>query len=548
MNNSWQNLPKQLKIFILLLVTTLALTGLLNNLNNLITQSNEIITQQTNETKNTAQKINNETKNQNTENKENIEVRFIVLSKDENTPLEKAEIKYIFEGAPASRFTNSDGYTNIEIPKRKNIDIIVKKEGYKDLIRQINLEVDRKRTIIYYLNKDEDKYLYNFKKKYQEGETIQETTTSNLSGSLLNNDRDNDSILSAIIKFNNNETASYEILETKNDEPSKYIQYDNNKSSIYLAKITTLFKDKKYNYRYEFPVKGSLNKKQILHEYKNEKWHKTLIDEKANNEQKKELEEISSTFFENLFPIFPNKKVKLGDSWDISDECNQIFSSDLYNNETSVITNSNCKANFKELTNYNGKKSALILLEGKINFKQLINHNIQDSNSESKFEKEIGRKFRNDLLKDMIAHIITDSLYNNNDLNNLIEEYEGLKKNTSSETFNKFINIISTIYEELYYKEDLRYANWEEFRTEVLQEIDKKQLIQFFIKNISENIEDKDKNITNNKSNTSTIEFKGKSYINLKSLIDTYSEIQINRAETENFKLKGEYKLYKKLI
>ena len=44
---------------------------------------------------------------------ETVEVKFNIYSKDINEPLERAEVQFIFDGAPAPRFTNTDGYVRI---------------------------------------------------------------------------------------------------------------------------------------------------------------------------------------------------------------------------------------------------------------------------------------------------------------------------------------------------------------------------------------------------------------------------------------------------
>ncbi|NES17988.1 MAG: hypothetical protein F6K41_03455 [Symploca sp. SIO3E6] len=128
MNIFWANLPQSAKVFLTLFLLCLSIIGVVN-LGQLPFKPPEKPSLTT----------------------EYYEVRFIILSKIDNDPINKAEVQFIFDGAPEPRFTNDDGYVGINIPKRNDIDVVIKKKGFKDLSRRINLKADPDRTITYYL-------------------------------------------------------------------------------------------------------------------------------------------------------------------------------------------------------------------------------------------------------------------------------------------------------------------------------------------------------------------------------------------------------------
>ena len=81
-----------------------------------------------------------------------VEVKFIVQGEGKK-PIEGVEVQFIFDGAPETKFTNTDGYVRIEIPSRKDIDVVLSKEGFKTIDRTINLQGERERTRILILKK-----------------------------------------------------------------------------------------------------------------------------------------------------------------------------------------------------------------------------------------------------------------------------------------------------------------------------------------------------------------------------------------------------------
>ncbi|MBD1861818.1 MULTISPECIES: hypothetical protein [Trichocoleus] len=83
---------------------------------------------------------------------EMMEVGFNIYTTD-NQPIEQVEVRFIFNGAPISRYTDSNGYVNIEVPRRKDIEVILSKDGFQ-LKRQIlNLQVDPNETFTIYLQR-----------------------------------------------------------------------------------------------------------------------------------------------------------------------------------------------------------------------------------------------------------------------------------------------------------------------------------------------------------------------------------------------------------
>lgn len=81
-----------------------------------------------------------------------LNVDIIVLSDEANLkPIENVEIRFISKGSPEVRRTNTDGFTQIDIPTRQDIEITLSKEGFKQSRYTLNLNNDPKRTRTYYL-------------------------------------------------------------------------------------------------------------------------------------------------------------------------------------------------------------------------------------------------------------------------------------------------------------------------------------------------------------------------------------------------------------
>ena len=80
------------------------------------------------------------------------EVKFNLYTQDYQ-PIEFAEVQFVFDGAPVSKYTDRNGYVNVEIPKRKDIEVILRKDGFETRRQILNLQADPYRTITIYLQR-----------------------------------------------------------------------------------------------------------------------------------------------------------------------------------------------------------------------------------------------------------------------------------------------------------------------------------------------------------------------------------------------------------
>ncbi|MBD2095307.1 carboxypeptidase regulatory-like domain-containing protein [Trichocoleus sp. FACHB-591] len=85
-----------------------------------------------------------------------VNVDIIVVS-DTAKPLENVEVRLVSKGAPEVRKTNTDGFVQIDIPARRDIEITLIKEGFKTARYTINLNNDPNRTRTYYLKPQKPK-------------------------------------------------------------------------------------------------------------------------------------------------------------------------------------------------------------------------------------------------------------------------------------------------------------------------------------------------------------------------------------------------------
>jgi hypothetical protein len=90
-----------------------------------------------------------------TEPPELMRVDFVIFSRDEQ-PISQVEVRFIFDGAPAPRYTDSNGYVSIEIPERSDIEVVISKEGFQSNRRTLNLQADPNKTVTIYLESAED--------------------------------------------------------------------------------------------------------------------------------------------------------------------------------------------------------------------------------------------------------------------------------------------------------------------------------------------------------------------------------------------------------
>lgn len=75
----------------------------------------------------------------------------LIVQNEKFAPIEDAEVRFIFKGAPEVRRTDSNGYSSIRIPSRGDIEIILSKGGFETVRQIINLGNDSDRTRTYQL-------------------------------------------------------------------------------------------------------------------------------------------------------------------------------------------------------------------------------------------------------------------------------------------------------------------------------------------------------------------------------------------------------------
>lgn len=81
-----------------------------------------------------------------------LDVKFNVYTKD-NNPIESVEVQFISNGAPSPRYTDSNGYVTIEIPKRKDVEIVLRKNKFQTKRQILDLQTDLNRTFTVYLDR-----------------------------------------------------------------------------------------------------------------------------------------------------------------------------------------------------------------------------------------------------------------------------------------------------------------------------------------------------------------------------------------------------------
>lgn len=79
-----------------------------------------------------------------------VNVEIIVVS-DTNEPLENVEVRFVSKGSPEVRRTNTDGFAQIQIPSRDDIEITLSKDEFRTARHNLNLNNDSGRTRTYYM-------------------------------------------------------------------------------------------------------------------------------------------------------------------------------------------------------------------------------------------------------------------------------------------------------------------------------------------------------------------------------------------------------------
>ncbi len=77
-----------------------------------------------------------------------ISVPIIVLDSERN-PIEGVRVRFISEGAPEPKLTNTDGYVRVNVPQRNDIRVILSHEEFKSMDRILDLRKDPGETRTY---------------------------------------------------------------------------------------------------------------------------------------------------------------------------------------------------------------------------------------------------------------------------------------------------------------------------------------------------------------------------------------------------------------
>jgi hypothetical protein len=82
--------------------------------------------------------------------KELVDVDIVVQS-EAYKPLEDVEVTVNSKGSPEIRKTNTDGFAQLSIPSRDDVEITLRKKGFEISRHTLKLSNDPKRTRTYYL-------------------------------------------------------------------------------------------------------------------------------------------------------------------------------------------------------------------------------------------------------------------------------------------------------------------------------------------------------------------------------------------------------------
>jgi len=83
-----------------------------------------------------------------------IKVDLSVTDIETKQPISYIEVSFLSKGSRTRKMTDYHGYTSIEIPERGDIQVTLRKIGYKTKTFTINLETDKNRTRYQYMEKD----------------------------------------------------------------------------------------------------------------------------------------------------------------------------------------------------------------------------------------------------------------------------------------------------------------------------------------------------------------------------------------------------------
>ena len=75
-----------------------------------------------------------------------VKVGIIIESVNTAKILDNVEVRFVSTGSSETRMTDTQGFTQIEIPSREDIEITLSKKGFKTAKYTINLNNDRQKT------------------------------------------------------------------------------------------------------------------------------------------------------------------------------------------------------------------------------------------------------------------------------------------------------------------------------------------------------------------------------------------------------------------
>jgi hypothetical protein len=448
-----------------------------------------------------------------------VEVKFNIYSKDTNDPLEKVEVQFIFDGAPAPRVTNTDGYVRIEIPKRDDVDVVIKKKGFHDLNRTINLKADPNRTITYFLerNKSHSSYKLNGN-SFSNGMIIKKVSSKKLKYSVSMGDSHDSSVDKPSMIF---------IADNLSNQESKYEINNSNKENIFemfekvgvstnsiSAKMIISMSQNHKNYPYNSTLSEDeiFANSSILYKYSNGEWKRSIIGKQPTNAQILELSEHWD--LSNLFLEYPSSALKLGESWSIN---HLLWSSDGGFLDPSI------RATLKEITEYEGQPAALILLEGKISY-SAADQSVNDSDDislQNKVLKSLLRQFYSDYAEEYILSKIKETV-----ATDLFDNKFSLNDDLMKEKSPDLYNAIFRIYQEVIADPELSSYSLSTIKGLVNDKMDKYSVLSLLIKKIENG---SNSTIKNDVRDTLKIEsiISGKIFRSLEKPIDLYQEIKL---------------------
>ena len=85
------------------------------------------------------------------ETPEKIPQEIYVYDAETDQPLSRVDVRFLAPGGAIGDRTNSDGFTELTVPKSEDIDIELRKEGYETQIKKLNLVTDPEKRKTYYL-------------------------------------------------------------------------------------------------------------------------------------------------------------------------------------------------------------------------------------------------------------------------------------------------------------------------------------------------------------------------------------------------------------